>query len=989
MNIGQTVPNRVKTDKIRIFLTFFIMLSLVIYVFQSVSSPAPQAKAELNSSNNSILANPIPTPNAQASTLGQWGPLMNWPLVAVHMSMLHTGQVLVWDAWELSTTPSARLWDPNTQTFTSVPDNYSATFCAGQTQLGDGTVIVVGGHNGADIGIKRTVIFDPIAQTWTQKTDLNTARWYPSAIELSDGRVLALGGEITAGVDATIPEVYDPTLNTWTNLPGANLDVGGDYPQSYLLPNGLVFMNSGPTDNLSRTLNLATQTWSIMGASPVWDGTTAMYLPGKIIGSGGGDPVHNTTAVIDMNSATPTWQVVAPMAYPRSQHNLVVLPTGKVLAVGGATQASLTTTTGAVLPAEMWDPNTQSWMTMAAMTDPRLYHSTAVLMPDGTVLSAGGGRVAPAIDYLSAQIYYPPYIFQGARPSITNAPTTTTYGANMTIQTPDASSIAQVSFISLGSVTHTFNTSQRFIPLNFSVGTGSLTIQSPSDSHTAPPGYYMLFILNSSGIPSVAKTIQIGNSTSTPTPTATATAGPTPTATSTPTATPITPPTNTPTPSPLPGFPTTAVLDNFNRPNGAIGSSWSGVTSSYTLSSNQLHYLSGGDLYWNPTIFGSNQEVYETLSTVDPNGSEIDLILKAQNAGWIGNGLIEVSYDPVGHQISIWTYTSSGGWVQQGASIPITLINGDQFGARAMVDGTVSVYRNGALLGSSNVSSWPYYNAGGYLGLWLANASATVIDDFGGGGVTSTQLPTPTMTSTPTITNTPVPTSTPTATPPSTSTSTPTRTPTSTPSSTPTSTNTPTATPTRTPTSTPTSTPTPGPTPTSTNTPTATPTRTATPTATNTPPAPILLLGTKTVGSNQDNNPAGTGEAFVFTAVASGSVTNLSIYINSSNTASQVVLGLYSNTTSNTPGTLMTSAVLVNPVKSAWNSVTVPAASVTSGSKYWIAVLAPVGMGTPEFMDAATGSASIMSLQNNLSSLPATWTSGFQYNNSPLSAYGQ
>jgi hypothetical protein len=143
------------------------------------------------------------------------------------------------------------------------------------------------------------------------------------------------------------------------------------------------------------------------------------------------------------------------------------------------------------------------------------------------------------------------------------------------------------------------------------------------------------------------------------------------------------------------------------------------------------------------------------------------------------------------------------------------------------------------------------------------------------------------------------------------------------------------------------------------------------------------------VGSNQDNNPAGTGEAFVFTAVASGNVTNLSIYINSNNTATQVLLGLYSNTASNTPGSLITSGVISNPVKGAWNSITVPPASVTSGSKYWIAVLGPAGMGTAEFLDAVTGSASIVSVQTNLSSLPATWTSGFQYNNSPLSAYGQ
>jgi hypothetical protein len=476
--------------------------------------PGSQTAAGFNylPGNANISKNGISSGPNDPGLIGEWGPLMSWPLVSVHMSLLYTGKVLVWDAWELSSTNSARLWDPASGNFITVSNPYSALFCAGQTQLADGRLIGVGGHNAADVGITRTVTFDPGSETWTKQANLNEPRWYPSAVPLNDGRVLALGGEITPTIDATIPEVYNPISNTWTLLPGANLDVGGDYPQSYLLPDGLVFMNSGAADGNSRTLDLATQTWSIVGLSPVSDGTTAMYLPGRIIGSGGGDPVQRTTAEIDMNVISPTWTVSAPMAYPRSQHNLVLLPTGKVLAVGGAIKASLVTTDSAVLPAEMWDPDTKDWTTMAAMTDPRMYHSTAVLLPDGSVLSAGGGRVAPAVDYLSAQRYYPPYFFQGPRPTVTDAPASTVYSATMSIQTPDAANIRSVSFIRLGSVTHTFNSSQRFIPLSFSASANSLTVHTPEDSNIAPPGYYMLFILNASGVPSVARIILIGAS---------------------------------------------------------------------------------------------------------------------------------------------------------------------------------------------------------------------------------------------------------------------------------------------------------------------------------------------------------------------------------------------------------------------------------------------------------------------------------------------
>ncbi len=491
----------------KIVLIFLLLLSFISFSWPIQTSQGAQDSQGKMSSTGAPASLP---PDSQAASIGQWGPLMSWPLVAVHMVLLHTGQVLMWDAWELSTTNSARIWDPATQTFTIVSNPYSALFCAGQSQLADGRVIGVGGHNGADIGIKKTVTFDPVTQTWTDQADLNEARWYPSSITLNDGKVLALGGEISSTVDATIPEVYDPVANHWTQLPGANLDVGGFYPQAYLLPNGLIFMNSGPSDKKSRSLNLAAQTWSMVGTSVLPGGDTAMYLPGKIIASGGGDPVVTTTAVIDMNASSPSWRVTAPMAYPRSEHNLVLLPTGDVLAVGGSTKASLVSTDTGVLPAEMWNPGSQTWTTMAAMTDPRMYHSTALLLPDGSVLSAGGGRVAPAVNYLSAQIYYPPYFFQGNRPTILSAPAATHYNTSMSIITPEAAQISSVSFIRLGSVTHTFNTDQRFIPLSFQSSSGRLSVTSPANANIASPGFYMLFLVNANGVPSTAKIVQIG-----------------------------------------------------------------------------------------------------------------------------------------------------------------------------------------------------------------------------------------------------------------------------------------------------------------------------------------------------------------------------------------------------------------------------------------------------------------------------------------------
>lgn len=246
------------------------------------------------------------------------------------------------------------------------------------------------------------------------------------------------------------------------------------------------------------------------------------------------------------------------------------------------------------------------------------------------------------------------------------------------------------------------------------------------------------------------------------------------------------------------GFPSTSVLDNFNRANGAIGANWAGATSGYSIASNQLDASSSADdIYWQGGSFGADQEAYITLTNVDPNGGEQDLLLKSQNpSGWT-NGVLEVLYDATNDVVQVWTYSASQNWVQHGSDIPVTFNNGDQFGARAKANGDVEVYKNGTLLGTRNVSSWQYYASGGYIGLWFIDAADAVLDDFGGGNVssgptatpTSTQpaptatftstpvLPTATSTNTPvvpTATNTPLPTATMSITPTFTHTATPT-----------------------------------------------------------------------------------------------------------------------------------------------------------------------------------------------------------------------
>ncbi|TMI03992.1 MAG: DUF1929 domain-containing protein, partial [Betaproteobacteria bacterium] len=155
----------------------------------------------------------------------------------------------------------------------------------------------------------------------------------------------------------------------------------------------------------------------------------------------------------------------------------------------------------------MWDPATESWTTMASAQAVRLYHSAALLLPDGRVLTTGGD------DITQVELYSPPYLFAGARPTITSAPAVVSFGQSYFVETPDAANIAKVRWIRLGSVTHAFNMNQRINSLSFSQAPGGLNVVSPSNPNLAPPGHYLLFILNANGVPSIAKIVQLGSST--------------------------------------------------------------------------------------------------------------------------------------------------------------------------------------------------------------------------------------------------------------------------------------------------------------------------------------------------------------------------------------------------------------------------------------------------------------------------------------------
>lgn len=450
----------------------------------------------------------------QSSSQGQWSSLQTWPTRAVHTTLLPDGRVFFVSYYGESLNPN--IWDPVSNTFSPTAASTYALFCAGHTSMADGRVFIAGGHIADYTGYAHAQIYDPFKNTMTQVPDMNEGRWYPTTTVLANGDILVVSGDVNSNTATdTLPQVYQVASNTWRNLSSAQL-MQALYPVMFVAPNGKVIY-AGP-EPLTRYLDTTgTGAWTNIGNRKFtgWRdyGPAVMYDSGKILEAGGSDPPTATAETVDLTAATPAWALTGSMHFARRQNNAVVLPDGKVFIVGGSSGSGFDDSTNPVLPTEMWDPATGQFTVMPSIAVYRGYHSTAILLPDGRVLSAGGN-----VGGTNAQIYSPPYLFNGARPTIASAPTSVGYGQNVFVGTPDAASISNIAWIRAPSTTHTFDQSSRYMHLNFTQTTGGLTVTMPANGNLAPPGYYMLFILNGSGVPSVAAIINLsqnGGSTGT------------------------------------------------------------------------------------------------------------------------------------------------------------------------------------------------------------------------------------------------------------------------------------------------------------------------------------------------------------------------------------------------------------------------------------------------------------------------------------------
>jgi galactose oxidase len=451
---------------------------------------------------------PCPTPTigqrslaavaASEAEVGSWSAPFPLPVVAVHLSLLPNGRALYWGKEGVP-----QIWDPATGLSRSVPSE-DWLFCAGHGFLPDGRLLIAGGHIAQNLGLRDINLFGK--GKWTSSAPMLRGRWYPTVTTMATGAAVITAGTDETGINVAVPEVW--TSGKVRALPGASLELPY-YPRAFLAPNGKLFYagEMGTT----RYLDIAgSGGWTTVAERKFASrnyGAAVMYEPGKILYAGGG-LTTNTAEVIDLTRKGPAWRFTGSMEHARRHHNLTLLPTGEVLATAGVFGTQFNNIKRAVHAAEIWNPETGTWRTVASGTVARGYHGTALLLPDGRVFQAGSGEAPSAPDERNAEIYAPPYLFAGPRPTIAAAPKTAGYGGTFEVATPDAAAITKVSLIRLGSVTHGFDMNQRYQRLDFVASATGLSVTAPVNRKLTPPGHYMLFILNAAGVPSVASVVQ-------------------------------------------------------------------------------------------------------------------------------------------------------------------------------------------------------------------------------------------------------------------------------------------------------------------------------------------------------------------------------------------------------------------------------------------------------------------------------------------------
>ncbi|MGI0020449.1 MAG: galactose oxidase-like domain-containing protein [Nitrososphaera sp.] len=496
---------------------------------------------------------------ASAQAYGGWQLGGQTHAAAVHAASLYNGKILYvagsgfYGQNELGPFEQG-IYDPVADTAQPLSNINEDLFCCSHSPLPDGNILLTGGTltynnrsaNGKWLGLNAAWIYDTASNSLRKIASMSHGRWYPTQVPLPDGRVLVVGGYDEYGIQNRLAEMFDPATETWSIvydpgstvtycvgegedpaiMPGAGQPCYGPgvadnvllYPRMHLMPNGLVAV-CGQSKTM-RTFNPATGDWNFAGN--MLFGSTRGYgssvlLPlqntaaetGSILIFGGtataDDFATNTAEILTPSGTALQSRFTSPSQFGRKHPIPVIMPDGKILVIGGTTfQNSFATR---IMEAELFDPVTEAWTTLPAMTVPRQYHSSALLLADGRVWAAGTTYSKTSRE-LQVEYFVPSY-YSATRPTISGAPVMGPYGGTITVPTPDGLDIDAVSLVTVGTETHAYNSDQRLVWLQIQSKTATeVVVSAPISANIAPPGYYYIFILKQ-GIPSVAQAIKI------------------------------------------------------------------------------------------------------------------------------------------------------------------------------------------------------------------------------------------------------------------------------------------------------------------------------------------------------------------------------------------------------------------------------------------------------------------------------------------------
>ncbi|KAL8791992.1 MAG: hypothetical protein Q9195_005410 [Heterodermia aff. obscurata] len=498
--------------------------------------------------------NVLPPPDPSK---GIWSAPFNTPLVAAAGALLPTtGKVLLWSAqfvdhFSGTGNTETATYDPSTKQVSSLSlsNTNHDMFCPGISLDATGSVVVTGGNNAA-----KTSIFDSTLGQWTGGPDMKVQRGYQSQTTLSNGKIFTIGGS-WSGNGGTLRngEIYNGTWNKLDGCPVSpmltqdqDINTNGvnwrrdNHGWLFGWKDGSVFQ-AGPSRAMNwygTTTTTGTQSAAgdRLGDADAMNGNAVMYdaVAGQILTVGGAPNYENKTNVNYITAATTnaniitistpntraTSETVAHMTYPRAFHNSVVLPDGSVFVTGGMAYPKPFQDDHSAFVPELWNPTSRTFTPLNPMSIPRNYHSIALLLPDATVFTAGGGLCyGPASsctnNHFDAEIFSPPYLFNSttslpaSRPKLTSvSPLSVRVGANITVSSD--SEIKQFALVRFASATHSVNTDQRRIPVTpVALGGGQYTVPVPSDAGVALPGYWMLFGMGREGVPSLATTVLV------------------------------------------------------------------------------------------------------------------------------------------------------------------------------------------------------------------------------------------------------------------------------------------------------------------------------------------------------------------------------------------------------------------------------------------------------------------------------------------------